>query len=94
MASFLTASLTFWQKTAEQSFTKGVEYAAGGEFERAKEEFERSLKRLKTDYFDLYQLHGITDVKKDVDRAFAEDGVMVDDAFDHLLRCNKFFGIQ
>lgn len=42
----------------------------------AKEEFEASLKRLKTDHFDLYQLHAITDVAKDVDRAFAEDGAM------------------
>ena len=42
----------------------------------AKAEFEASLKRLKTDHFDLYQLHAITDVKKDVDTAFADDGVM------------------
>ena len=42
----------------------------------AKEEFERSLERMRTDYFDLYQLHAITDVEKDVDTAFAEDGVM------------------
>ncbi|MCE5184751.1 MAG: aldo/keto reductase [Planctomycetaceae bacterium] len=46
------------------------------EYVAAKEEFERSLKRLRTDHFDLYQLHGITDVQKDVERAFAEDGVM------------------
>jgi predicted aldo/keto reductase-like oxidoreductase len=42
----------------------------------AKAEFEASLKRLKTDFFDLYQLHAITDVAKDVDTAFADDGVM------------------
>ncbi|MCC6682798.1 MAG: aldo/keto reductase [Phycisphaeraceae bacterium] len=44
--------------------------------EAAKQEFERSLQRLYTDHFDLYQLHAITDVEKDVDAAFAEDGVM------------------
>jgi len=42
----------------------------------ARKEFERSLKRLHTDYFDLYQLHAIQDVKKDVDVAFAKGGVM------------------
>lgn len=42
----------------------------------AKEEFERSLERLRTDHFDLYQLHSITDVEKDVDAAFAKGGVM------------------
>ncbi|MHC4784282.1 MAG: aldo/keto reductase, partial [Planctomycetota bacterium] len=34
------------------------------------------MERMRTDYFDLYQLHAITDVEKDVDAAFAEDGVM------------------
>jgi len=42
----------------------------------AKAEFERSLERLKTDHFDLYQLHVLSDVKKDVDAAFAKGGVM------------------
>lgn len=42
----------------------------------AKAEFERSLERLRTDHFDLYQLHAITDVAKDVDAAFAKGGVM------------------
>ena len=42
----------------------------------AKAEFEQSLKRLRTDHFDLYQLHAITDVEKDVERVFAEDGAM------------------
>ena len=46
------------------------------EYGSAKEEFERSLKRLKTDYFDLYQLHAITDVDKDVDTAFGKGGAM------------------
>lgn len=42
----------------------------------AKADFERSLDLLKTDYFDLYQLHALTDVKKDVDAAFARGGVI------------------
>ena len=42
--------------------------------EGAREEFERSLERLRTDYFDLYQLHAITDVAKDVDAVFAKGG--------------------
>ncbi len=44
--------------------------------EGAAAEFKESLKRLRTDYFDLYQLHAITDVKKDVDTVFAKGGAM------------------
>lgn len=40
--------------------------------EGASEELNESLKRLRTDYFDLYQLHSITDVKNDVDAVFAK----------------------
>lgn len=42
----------------------------------AREELDRSLERLKTDYLDLYQLHAVTDVAKDVDSAFATGGAM------------------
>ncbi len=42
----------------------------------AEAEFKESLKRLRTDHFDLYQLHAITDVAADVDAAFARGGVM------------------
>ncbi len=44
--------------------------------ERGSFEFYRSLERLKTDHLDLYQLHAITDVKEDVEAAFAKDGIM------------------
>jgi len=42
----------------------------------AKAEFERSLERLRTDHVELYQLHCLMDVEKDVKAAFATDGVM------------------
>ncbi len=44
--------------------------------EGATAELKESLKRLRTDYFDLYQLHAITDVEKDVDTVFTKDGAM------------------
>jgi aryl-alcohol dehydrogenase-like predicted oxidoreductase len=37
---------------------------------------EGSLARLRTDYFDLFQLHAITDPVADVDAAFAKGGAM------------------
>lgn len=64
---------------ALEPYRKDV-FLAGKTTERdagpAKAELDRSLKRLRTDHFDLYQLHGLTDVSKDVDRAFANGGVM------------------
>ena len=42
----------------------------------AQTELKTSLKRLRTDYLDLYQLHGLTDLKKDVDVVFAKGGAM------------------
>ena len=39
-------------------------------------ELKQSLQRLRTDYLDLYQLHAISDVKEDVDVAFARGGAM------------------
>lgn len=42
----------------------------------AEEEFNASLERLRTDHFDLYQLHALTSVEKDVEAAFAPGGVM------------------
>ena len=44
--------------------------------EAAKAELKESLEQLRTDHLDLYQLHALTDVKKDVDVAFAKGGAM------------------
>ena len=52
----------------------------------AEEEMKRSLEMLHTDYFDVYQMHGISSME-DVDRAFGPGGVM------ELLREMKEKGI-
>lgn len=44
--------------------------------EGAAAELQESLKRLRTDRLDLYQLHAISDVAKDVDIAFGKGGAM------------------
>ncbi len=41
----------------------------------AREELLNSLKLLKTDYFDVYQLHAMT-TQEDLDKAFGPNGVM------------------
>lgn len=42
--------------------------------EGAKAELARSLERLRTDHLDLYHLHCLLDVEKDVKRVFAKGG--------------------
>ncbi len=44
--------------------------------DKARAELKGSLQRLRTDYFDLYQLHALADVTTDVDVAFAKGGAM------------------
>lgn len=44
--------------------------------EGARATLEKSFENLRTDYFDLFQLHAITDVEKDVDAVFARGGAM------------------
>lgn len=39
-------------------------------------ELQHSLATLRTDYFDLYQLHAVTEVGKDIDAVFAKGGAM------------------
>ncbi|HET6382947.1 MAG TPA: aldo/keto reductase [Armatimonadota bacterium] len=41
----------------------------------AQEEMENSLRRLRTDHFDLYQLHALTSMD-DVEKVFGPDGAM------------------
>lgn len=42
----------------------------------ASAELTQSLQNLRTDYFDLYQLHGLTDLAKDVNPRFAKGGAL------------------
>lgn len=42
----------------------------------AKQTLDQSLKNLKTDYFDVFQLHALTDIKDDVEVVFAKGGAM------------------
>lgn len=44
--------------------------------EGAERDFSRSCEIYGTDYFDLYLVHGIQDVARDVDAAFSSGGVM------------------
>jgi predicted aldo/keto reductase-like oxidoreductase len=44
--------------------------------EGAEAEFNRSCQLLKTDYFDMFLVHGIQHVDRDVDPAFAAGGAM------------------
>lgn len=44
--------------------------------EKAAAELKQSLQRLRTDHLDLYQLHALTDVQKDVDAVFGKGGAM------------------
>ncbi len=41
----------------------------------AKEDFENSLKELRTDHIDLYQLHGLVETKE-VEKALSKDGAI------------------
>jgi aryl-alcohol dehydrogenase-like predicted oxidoreductase len=44
--------------------------------EGAGAELKESLRRLRTDHLDLYQLHALTGVQKDVDTVFSKGGAM------------------
>lgn len=82
--NYFDVAPTYWDAEivlgpALQPYRKDVFLACKTAFRdraAAEEDFNRSLERLRTDYFDLYQLHGLQRVKEDVDAAFAKDGVM------------------
>jgi len=64
---------------ALQPFRKEIYLACKtGERDRkgAEKELKNSLKLLKTDYFDVYQLHGLDDIEKDVKAALSKDGAI------------------
>ena len=42
----------------------------------AKEELDNSLKTLQTDHFDLYQMHALIDIEKDVKAALSKNGAI------------------
>jgi len=50
--------------------------ASGRTADETAADLDRSLERLGTDYLDLYQLHALIDVAKDVDVAFGPGGAM------------------
>jgi len=63
---------------ALEPYRKGV-YLACKTAQRSREgargELESSLRRLRTDYFDVYQLHALTTIE-DVEQCFGPDGAM------------------
>jgi predicted aldo/keto reductase-like oxidoreductase len=63
---------------ALQPYRKGVFLACKTterSAEGARQELERSLRKLRTDHFDLYQLHAVT-TPEDVERIFAPGGAL------------------
>jgi predicted aldo/keto reductase-like oxidoreductase len=67
----LGPALKFYRKDCFLACKTGERDADG-----AARELKQSLADLKTDYFDLYQLHAIEDVEADVNTAFAKGGAM------------------
>lgn len=64
---------------ALEPYRKGVFLAcktAERTHEKAEEELNRSLERMRTDHFDLYQVHGLVEMEKDVEAAFGKGGAM------------------
>jgi tetratricopeptide (TPR) repeat protein len=62
MILFLAVTLSYGQSAAKKHLTKGVDYAAQGRFEEAKEEFEKALKADPSSEFAEDSLKVIKDV--------------------------------
>jgi len=75
----LGPALEPYRKNSFLACKSGQRTAAGVE-----SELKKSLATLRTDYFDLYQLHAVTDVAKDIDAVFAKGGAM-----EYLLEAGK-----
>lgn len=67
----LGPALEPYRKNAFLACKSGQRTAKGVEAE-----LKKSLKTLRTNYFDLYQLHAVTDVAQDIDAVFARGGAM------------------
>lgn len=67
----LGPALEPYRKNAFLACKTGQRTRAGAEAE-----LKKSLETLRTDYFDLYQLHAINDPARDVDAVFAKGGAM------------------
>ena len=63
---------------ALEPYRKQVYLACKTEFrdaERAEQELQNSLRKLRTDHFDVYQMHALS-TQEDIDRAFGPGGIM------------------
>lgn len=63
---------------ALEPYRKNVYLACKTEFrdaERAEQELHNSLRKLRTDHFDVYQMHALS-TQEDIDRAFGPGGIM------------------
>ena len=83
--NYFDVAPSYWDGEAEKKLGIALEGVRNQNFlacktmardaEGAREELETSLKRLRTDYFDLYQFHAVTS-SSDVESIFAPNGAL------------------